>query len=290
MTSHHEQLKALWHQHLGTEKEILSLLLQMEASEELAQFECRNIFDYCVREIKMSESQAGYFSRVAGKAQEVPALKAAIDDGILSVSKARRIARVITQENSVLWINKAVSLKQPELEREVSAADPKGAVREQIKPVAAELSKLTTAISTQGEALIRRNQDLLSQKMGRAATLQETIEAMAESYNQRHDPVRKAERASLRKQTPETPTTQGRGKTRAQVIHGVNRRDQGRCTHRYVDGSRCEQRRWLQLHHAIAVAKGGFNSESNLISLCSAHHKMRHARTAKLYVPPPSVA
>ena len=46
-------------------------------------------------------------------------LKAAIDDGTLSVSKARRITRVITQANSSEWIAKAVTMKQPELERAV---------------------------------------------------------------------------------------------------------------------------------------------------------------------------
>ena len=285
MMTRHEQVKALWNQHIRTEKEILDLLLQMEANDEFSQFDCRNIFDYCVREIKMNEPQAGYFNRVAAKVKEVPTLKAAIDDGTLTVSKARRIARVITEANSSEWIAKAVTLKQPELEREVSAADPKGAVREQIKPVAAEISKLTSAVSLKGEALIKRNQDILSQKLGRAATLQETIEAMAECYNERHDPVRKAERASSRKKKTETVVTQGRGNTKAQVIHAVNLRDQGRCSHRYKDGSRCEERRWLDKHHPVHVASGGPNSEDNLRTLCKAHHRMRHNGEARCLDP-----
>ncbi|MBI2605974.1 MAG: HNH endonuclease [Deltaproteobacteria bacterium] len=39
---------------------------------------------------------------------------------------------------------------------------------------------------------------------------------------------------------------------------------------------RCEQKRWLQVHHIKPVSLGGGNTLENLTTLCSGHHRMRH--------------
>jgi 5-methylcytosine-specific restriction protein A len=41
-------------------------------------------------------------------------------------------------------------------------------------------------------------------------------------------------------------------------------------------GVRCAQRRWLHYHHIIPKHQGGPDTLENLITLCSAHHKMEH--------------
>jgi 5-methylcytosine-specific restriction endonuclease McrA len=56
----------------------------------------------------------------------------------------------------------------------------------------------------------------------------------------------------------------------------VNLRDQRRCAHLKRDGSRCNQSRWIELHHKIPVSAGGLNTAENLITLCSTHHKFAH--------------
>jgi hypothetical protein len=39
--------------------------------------------------------------------------------------------------------------------------------------------------------------------------------------------------------------------------HEVFRRDQGKCTHRGLDGNRCNSERFIDVHHIIGVADGG---------------------------------
>ena len=195
-TIRHERAVFLWNECKRTEGVLLGVLMQMEALQELDVLQCTGLFDYCSRFLKMTEEQASYFSRVARKAKEVPELKAAIDEGTLTVSKARRIVPVLTQANSAEWIEKASTLKQKDLEREVSRVNPQATVREKLKPVAIDRTALQVGISTATEKAIQRARDILSQKLGRAVSLEEVISAMAETYLDRHDPVRKAARAS----------------------------------------------------------------------------------------------
>ncbi len=61
----------------------------------------------------------------------------------------------------------------------------------------------------------------------------------------------------------------------AQTKHQVNLRDQGQCTNVH-EGKRCENKRWLETHHQIPLSQGGYNSLSNLTTLCWSHHRMRH--------------
>ena len=43
-------------------------------------------------------------------------------------------------------------------------------------------------------------------------------------------------------------------------------------------GERCENRRWIDVHHVRPRSLGGANTLENLVMLCSAHHRMVHER------------
>ncbi len=62
----------------------------------------------------------------------------------------------------------------------------------------------------------------------------------------------------------------------ARVVHALNLRDQRRCQHRMPNGSLCNETRWLQVHHRVEVCNGGTDHLDNLVTLCNAHHSMRH--------------
>jgi 5-methylcytosine-specific restriction endonuclease McrA len=64
----------------------------------------------------------------------------------------------------------------------------------------------------------------------------------------------------------------------AALLHQVNLRDQQRCTHHFPDGGRCNQSRWLEIHHRTPVSEGGENTFENLTTLCSAHHRFMHLK------------
>lgn len=136
--------------------------------------------------------------------------------------------------------------------------------------------------------LVKRVQDLESQRLGRAATLEETIAAMSVLYIEKNDPMEKAKRAIAKtervtaKTGPNCTDVTRHTNTRrhhipAVVEHKVVLRDGGQCTGIDSKGLRCEQRHWLHIHHVNPVSTGGGNTAENLTTLCSAHHRMSQA-------------
>jgi hypothetical protein len=191
-----------------------------------------------VKALHMSESQAGYFHRVAQRARGVPELKEALLSGKISLSQARRIVGVINDSNASEWIEAAQSLKQKELERKVAEESPRRKVHEGIVPLADNLSKLTVVITVEEEEKLERVRDLVSQGLQKPASYQDTVSSMVNLYLDKKDPVRKAERASSRtstreskrRESRETPS-QKRQAIRAHIKHEVHSRDGFRCAY-----------------------------------------------------------
>lgn len=57
--------------------------------------------------------------------------------------------------------------------------------------------------------------------------------------------------------------------------HTVFMRDKGKCTFEQ-NGRRCENDRWVDIHHIHEVSRGGSNEPKNLTTLCSFHHGLLH--------------
>jgi hypothetical protein len=278
-----ETALSLAQDYLQTEAALLEVLSQIEKRRAYLDFGCGDLFSYCVERLKLSRAQAYYFLKVARKSEEVPALKAAVAKGTLSLSQARRIVPVLTPENAASWIEKAATLKQPALELEVAKASPRGQIHERLRPVAPELCDFRCGVTPEFMQAFLEIQDLVSKSKRAPASMPETLEAMKEVYLEKHSPVRRAERAqrrvSCRKQNPPLRAAKIDGKrtaVRAEVLHQVALRDRGRCCFRSRDGHQCTQTRWTDVHHIIAVSEGGGHSIDNLITYCSAHHHELH--------------
>jgi hypothetical protein len=118
--------------------------------------------------------------RVAQKARVIPELKEAVLSGKISLSQARRICGVIDSQNHEVWIEAAATLRQRELERLVSEKHPRNRVKEGFKPLDGETSEMRVVLTREEEALVEKVQNLVSQKTQAAATLQDTVHAMAQ--------------------------------------------------------------------------------------------------------------
>ena len=79
------------------------------------------------------------------------------------------------------------------------------------------------------------------------------------------------------------------------TLHAIALRDQNRCTFTSAPdstpssrarsatipaaeaiGFRCDQKRWLDVHHIMPIHLGGSDEATNLTTLCKAHHKLIH--------------
>jgi hypothetical protein len=61
--------------------------------------------------------------------------------------------------------------------------------------VAEKIIELRVGFSEENYEIIKRSQDLCAQKLGRHVSLEETIAHLGRDFNERADPVKKAERA-----------------------------------------------------------------------------------------------
>jgi len=307
-----EKAKHLAQHLLQTEAQVLTTLMEMSRSRAFAELNYSGVYDYCLRRLGFSKEQSYYFKKVAEVSVTVPELKAAIAKGELSISTARRIAPILNRANQVEWIGKAKAMKQAELEKAVTEVNPQAHPRERIKPVAENVSELRVAIDDETDADLTVLKDLLSQKLRRAATLADVIAWAAKETREKFDPARKALRArklssgNAGKKKSVTSTGpgnagQGAGVTStipsplrpapaafprrvpipAAIRHEVVREQGVQCSFTSADNRRCEQRRWLDLHHRTPVAHGGGNHAQNLMLLCAQHHRAVHTPARK---------
>jgi hypothetical protein len=246
----------------------------------------RSTFEFCVSGLKLSESEAYAFISVSRKCNEVPQLLVAIQEETLNVSRAKRITSVVNAENAQMWIAKAATLKQRQLETEVVAVNPKEAVRECIKPVSPGRSMLVVGASPNLQEKLARVRELQAQSTGKPCSIEAALESMCELYLEKKDPVRKAQRAAVRsfpkllvpKAALPSPVENGtRIPIPATLKHLVMQRDQGRCRAKNPDGTACGCGQWIELHHIRPLSQGGTDTLENLVTVCRSHHQIIHA-------------
>lgn len=305
----HETAIAKAAKYLVAEAELLTAIMDVDRHQLYKKFDETHLTPYCVKYLKLSEDVAAMFVRVARKSQQVPELGLAVQDG-LQMSKAKTIASVIDSENQQEWIEKAQTLTKDKLEREVAAANPSAPKPEKAKPTGPNRIRIEFEVTYEEAEMIKRARELMSQKKSKYAQIGETLVAAARDWVDREDPVRKAERAQKRKDknqnremgehnpqskrkehgpsertgdaggAPGHDRPRDRSNMPADIIHQVNLRDRGACRKRMPDGSICGCRQWTDIHHIVPRSMGGEDTVENLITLCKAHHRQLHERSA----------
>jgi hypothetical protein len=268
---HHERAVQAARSYQQAEVELVSALQAVESSREFVELGYSSMFTYSVRELGLSESVAYSAISVARKARVVPELHARMAAGAISLSKAKKIASVITLDNQEVWLTKASLLTSHEIEREVALENPKLTVSEQARYVSGSRLELKLGIEEELLRDLRRAQDLVSQSTSKPASYEDTLRAMLAFFLRHKDPLLKAER-NLSKPVK----TQFSRIVPASNRHRVVARDQGRCQFRRTDGSRCGAARWVDIHHLEPKNLGGSNEPDNLIVLCRTHHQTAH--------------
>jgi len=257
----------------SAERELIEVLQIINKKKAYRKLGYPTLFSYAENALKLPAEHVYRFNAVAKKCTEVPELKVALLDGTLNVSRARRIASVINKENHEEWIRKAATLPQRKLEMEVAAVNPKVLTPERIKPVSRDRSLVSTGVSHATAEGLERLKDLLSQKLKKPCGLEEVLNYLVSDGLKRLDPIQKAKRNTKK---PLKLSSRIKRRLPAQVAHQVTLRDQTQCTQKNPDGSRCKQRRWLEIHHLVPFSLGGSHRLDNLATLCQGHHRAVH--------------
>jgi len=284
----HERALFRAQRYLVAEADLLESIIEADRNRLYEDFGLAYLTPYCVKYLGLSEDVAANFVRVARKTYEVPELKAAIDEGKLSVTKAKTIVSVINADNQKNWIEKAESFSKSQLEKAVAFESPKPQRPEKAKFEGPNRVRYEYDLTEEESALFKRAQDTLCQKKGRPMSLSETQVELLKCFLDKHDPLRKAQRNAHKSQDPSRDRSEKKASISkstsipAAEIHIVNLRDQGQCQARLPDGSKCGETKWIHFHHVIPKAKGGKDKAENLVTLCSAHHRIWHARAGEI--------
>ncbi|MBY0471720.1 HNH endonuclease [bacterium] len=312
MKTLHERAVALVKTYLRTETELISVLQEIDLCNGYRDLGFKSLFDY-VRSLGLSDSVAYNFITISRKSVQVPALKERIQDQEISLSNAKVIVSILTPEYQDKWLQAAAQFPKRELEKIVAKEFPERSVKESTRYVAEERVELKLGISEALLKKLKRIQDLESKKS--AASLEQALEAMADLYLQKNDPLEKAKRSKPLapecvwkvlipsftrsdglEMAPEndlrhpyenhrqflglskhTPARVNKnpGVIPAHLHHAVQKRDQAQCTH-VTQGKRCTERRWLDIHHKKPLSQGGETTLSNQALLCRGHHQLLH--------------
>jgi 5-methylcytosine-specific restriction endonuclease McrA len=294
LRSIHERALYRAKKYLVSEAELLESIIEVDQHKLYEKFGLQYLTPYCVTYMGLDETVAGVFVRIARKSQIIPELKQAIVDNEISISNARTIASVITNQNQAEWIEKAKTLSKNKLEREVTSVSPSKAKPEKARHLGNGRVQLVLNLSEEEYEQRCRIKDPVSQSLGKSATDSEVEVAMMSVYQFHKDPVCKTQRAaekerkckeraasqdvSPQKKDLRSKNSRGLRNIPAHVKHAVNLRDRGQCQARHPDGTICRSTRWVHYHHIIPKCRGGNDTPENIISLCSAHHRLWHKR------------
>lgn len=307
-----QELKNLAKNYLELENEILELIIQMDHSKGFYQLGYNSLFSYMTQSLKLSPAITYNFINVARKSMEVPRLKEQVVSGKISIYKAQKMTSVINEENQDRWFELAQKKTHRELEREVALASPGKSSPNRLKYVNSNESveekikikrdvprvELQVGVSEQIMLKLRRAQDLESQRKKSNLDLEETLNEVLDIYLAKKDPVKRAQRQKNRGKLGANEIKKNftaakkfldknqqkilrkRETIPANIIHQVQLRDKGQCTHIDLSGHRCSSRRYLEIHHIQPVAQGGGNELDNLKLLCSGHHRALHSKSS----------
>lgn len=258
--------------HKRAERNLVEIFIVDQQARIWEHFDKRNMYEYSIEILGLSEPVTQTLIHLANKAKQVPEFRKAIAQDKISVSKAARIAAHVEGNKSLIEF--AATHSKREIEIKVAKLNPEGEPVNKAKMIGGDKVQLTVTISREAFEAIERTQSLLAQK-NLPATLSDAVEANAYQYIDRKDPVKIAER-NQEKSCP------GKifGPLTAAQKHAVYLRDQGRCTDTDHEGKRCNSDRWTQTHHIIPRECGGTNDLENLTTLCGFHHRLLHKTAA----------
>jgi hypothetical protein len=288
----HERAIQISKAYLKAESDLITVLQQIDDCKGYRELGHKSLFDYATQALGLSESVSYNLITIARKSREVPKLQEMIRDQSVSISNARMIAPILTSQNQDKWLAAAASMSKRGLEREIAKEHPKSLVQEQTRFVSENRLELKIGISEKLEEKLRQVQNMISSRQGASVDLESCLEELVDFYIQKNDPIEKAKRiegrsaqkVTVSKSQPVPGQSKKPIKVKpvnpryipAQLKRAILLRDKNQCSYIAPNGTRCLERRWLDVHHVRPVSEGGHTSFENLKLICRGHHQMLH--------------
>ena len=279
--------------------ELLWHLRENEKRMLYSQMGFRDLKEYCVKELKLSEGSAWRRISAMRLLKKMPITESKIKSGDLNLTQIamarthfRNVKPSMNQKLEILASLENQSTRQSErilAERKPEDHVLKPAVIE--KPLRGQKLEVTLVLDESLQNELEEIQILLGKPYTKLELFkmlaQEKLQSLKKELNKKknaHLNVMKVDLETKRSAQPalsETPQTQ-----RPQIknsryvsrydLKEVENRDQHRCQFtETATGRQCTARLNLQVEHILPLAKGGQNTANNLQLLCANHNKLR---------------
>ena len=303
-------LRELLHSGARTEARIAAHLAEVDARRLFLAAGFTSLYEYCLKELKLSENEAIHRIAVARVASAFPIALDLLEQRSIHLSAICVLRRYLTPENHRELLEAACGKTRRQVEELVAERFPGRDVRSELRrlprfdPVTGTQYRLTLGVSLDLKAKLELLRDLLAhsnptgdlavvveravdlallavqkRRFGMKGPKQETTSRKSPDQGgpspkvELHETRRGSEAAS-----PLPRAGAKSGSVRRAIPNAVKRevatRDELRCTYVSPQGRRCTSQAFLQLHHVEAWAKGGADSVENLRLLCASHNAL----------------
>ncbi len=296
----HQQTQMTAEKERLTTIELLWHLRENEKRMLYAQMGYRDLKEYCVKELKLSEGSAWRRISAMRLLQEIPEIETKIKSGdlnITQISMARAHFREVKVSNSekheILFALENQSTRTTERILAENRPEDLIANPEVIeKPLRGQKLEVTLILDESLQKELEEIQILLGKTYSKLELLRMLAKEKLQVLKQDLNKKRKAEAPVVRnaQSAPNENSTQSRYISRGKLSE-IKRRDQHHCQFlEPLTGRQCSARTYLQVEHRTPYAKGGLSNLENLQLLCSNHNRLRAVQQfgkpkMKVYVP-----
>jgi hypothetical protein len=281
---------------------LIAHIAEVDARELFKPAACASMHAYCTRVLHLSADAAFTRIRAARAGREFPQIFDAIADGRVHLTGVVLLAPHLRGDNADQLIAEATHKSKLEIEVLVARLAPRPDVPTKITPIvrpmelpssfelapapvempvaqrmprvtalAPERFALQTTISQATREKLEAAKALMSHRNPSdelAVVLDAALDALIEKLEKQKYAV--TDRPRVAKARPENadPTY-----VPADVRRAVYERDQGQCTFESADGTRCTERRFLELDHVTMVCRGGQPTVDGLRLRCKPHNQ-----------------
>jgi 5-methylcytosine-specific restriction endonuclease McrA len=273
-----------------------------------------SINQYARRALGFSKTRTGDYVQLAKKLERLPAVRESVASGELGYTKAREVVKVADAANEKEWLDEAKKSSRRQLEVSVARAKQKAnrpdqptLVPEPALPKASPPVRVSLDMTPEQFARFEMLMEALA-KGGRVGDRTELVlEGLAALAEEEKAPRgARADGAPFQVHVHECPecgsarVATGRGewevdrltrerarcdgqvleegkRNRATIPPAVRRMVLARDRHRCRTPG-CGHTRFLEVHHVKPRAEGGGHESANLVTLCSACHRLAHEK------------
>lgn len=255
--------------------ELLATIEMIDLQEAWKEDGYTSTFDFCVRDLRLSEDDAAKNIYAARAARRRPEILSYLEQGTMTIRVAALLAPLRKSPDFPVLVERCQNKTVREVEDIIASYAANGVRTKTVTFLARELEDSTPIVMTivadaSLQSLIRRTQDLLRHKYP-SGRLEEVLGDVLAAFLLRRDPI-------VRRKIRARKIANAHRRVASKALKdAVWKRDGGRCV--FVDeaGKRCDATGFLELDHKTAWSKGGPTDAANLQLLCRAHNQWKGA-------------